>query len=63
MKAYYGLDSIYSLEIKQWINQEKKVSINHGDDGMFICIGKWEKLANEKNKVVSIILCKIGWKC
>lgn len=43
---------------------EKKVSINHGDDdGMFICIGQWEKLANEKNKVVSIILCKIGWKC
>lgn len=43
---------------------EKKVSINHGDDdGMFICIGQWEKLANGKNKVISIILCKIGWKC
>ena len=42
---------------------EKKVSINHRDDGMFICIGQWEKLANEKSKVVSIILCKIGWKC
>lgn len=50
IETYYGLDSILFFRNKTMNKSEKKMSINHGDDGMFICIGNEKNLLIRKRK-------------